>query len=242
MSFLRDSRALITGANRGIGLEWVRQLAGPVDRLFATCRRPDEATRLQEHAAAHPDTIEIVALDVADPDAIHAVAEQVRDEIGALELLVNNAGINGGGQQDRFEGIDPETMMDVFRVNAAGPHLMTKAFSDLLRNGAVDGRATVVNLTSQLGSIANTQSDTWHSYRASKAALNMCTRLQAAALRDDGVIAVALHPGWVRTDMGGSNARLSPEESVAGMIEVVADLTLEDTGRFLNHDGQELPW
>ncbi|MFB6231063.1 MAG: SDR family oxidoreductase, partial [Salinibacter sp.] len=224
------SSALITGANRGLGLEWVCQLAERADRLFATCRQPEEATHLRECAAAHPDTVEIFALDVAEPGAIRAAAKRVRTETGALELLVNNAGINGGGQQDRFEGVDPETMMDVFRVNAAGPHLMTKAFADLLRDGAADGRATVVNLTSQLGSIANTQSDTWHSYRASKAALNMCTRLQAAALRDDGVIAVALHPGWVRTDMGGSDARLSPEESVAGMIEVVADLTLEDTG------------
>ncbi len=247
MSFFRGSRTLITGANRGIGLEWTRQLAGPADRLFATCRRPNEAHQLHEIAASHPDTVDLLSLDVAEPDAIRAVAEQVRDEAGALELLVNNAGINGGGKQDRFRGVDQETMMDVFRVNAAGPHLMTKAFANLLRagatgQGAADGRAAVVNVTSQLGSIANAGSDTWHSYRASKAALNMCVRLQAAALRDDGVVAVALHPGWVRTDMGGTEARLSPEESVEGMMKVVGDLSLEDTGRFFDHDGKELPW
>lgn len=248
MSFFRDSRTLITGANRGIGLEWARQLAGPTDRLFATCRRPSEADQLHEIAASHPDTVDLFALDVTDPSAIQAVVEQVQDRVGALELLVNNAGINGGGKQDRFEGVDQETMMDVFRVNAAGPHLMAKAFADLLRagtagrRGATDGRAAVANITSQLGSIANAQSDSWHSYRASKAALNMCVRLQAAALRDDGVVAVALHPGWVQTDMGGAEARLSPEASVEGMMEVVGDLSLEDTGRFFAHDGKELPW
>ncbi|WP_263788003.1 SDR family oxidoreductase [Salinibacter grassmerensis] len=247
MSFLQNSRVLITGANRGIGLEWTRQLAGPAGRLFATCRRPDEADQLQEIADSHPDTVDILPLDVAEPDAIQATAEQVNGQVDALDLLVNNAGINGGGKQDRFEGIDQKTMTDVFQVNAAGPHLMTKAFADLLRagtaeQGATDGHAAVVNITSQLGSIANAQSDTWHSYRASKAALNMCVRLQAAALRDDGVVAVALHPGWVQTDMGGSEARLSPEESVEGMMEVTRNLSLDDTGRFLNHDGDELPW
>jgi NAD(P)-dependent dehydrogenase (short-subunit alcohol dehydrogenase family) len=236
------SSVLVTGANRGIGFEWTRQLADRAECLFATCRCPEEADALDVLATSHPDTIEVVALDVAEPVSMRAAAERVRGEIGALDLLVNNAGINGGGQRDRFQAVDQETMMDVFRVNAAGPHLMTKVLADLLRNGATDGRAAVVNLTSQLGSIANTQSDTWNSYRASKAALNMCTRLQAAALRGDGVIAVALHPGWVRTDMGGSNARLSPEESVAGMIDVVTDLTLDDTGRFLAYDGRKLPW
>jgi NAD(P)-dependent dehydrogenase (short-subunit alcohol dehydrogenase family) len=220
----------------------VRQLAGPVDSVFATCRRPDEADALAALADGHPDTIDVFALDVADPDAIQAAVERVRAETGALDLLINNAGLSGGGQQDRFAEVDPGTMMDVFRVNAAGPHLMVKAFADLLRREGAKDFSTVVNLTSQLGSIASTQRDAWNSYKASKAALNMCTRLQAAALRDDGVIAVALHPGWVRTDMGGSNARLSPEESVAGMIEVVGDLTLNNTGRFFTYDGRELPW
>ena len=236
------SSILVTGANRGIGLEWVRQLVEGAERLFATCRRPGEADTLNALAASHPDTIEVVALDVAEPASRHAAAERVREKAGALDLLVNNAGISGGGERDRFEAVDQETMMEVFRVNAAGPHLMTKVFADLLRTGAADGSAAVVNLTSQLGSIATAKSATWNSYRASKAALNMCTRLQAAALRDDGIIAVALHPGWVRTDMGGSNARLSPEDSVADMIDVVADLSLEDTGRFFTHDGSEMPW
>jgi NAD(P)-dependent dehydrogenase (short-subunit alcohol dehydrogenase family) len=233
---------LLTGANRGLGLEWTRQLAGRVDRLFATCRRPDEAPELATLADKHPDTIEVVALDVTDPDAIAAAAERVEEATGVLDVLINNAGINGGGTGDRFGAVDQETMMDVFRVNAAGPHLMVQAFADLLRAGGADETSVVVNVTSQLGSIGNTNGGSWHSYKASKAALNMCTRLQSGALKSDGVIVVSMHPGWVRTDMGGSNARLSPEESVDGMLEVIADVTPDDTGRFLTHDGGELPW
>jgi len=239
---------LLTGANRGLGLEWARRLADRVDRLFATCRRPAEAHELAALADEHPDTIEVFALDVADPDAIAAAAERVEEATGALDLLVNNAGTNGGGTGDRFGAVEQETMMDVFRVNAAGPHLMVQAFADLLRAGGVDDDRTVteesivVNVTSQLGSIANTRGGSWHSYKASKAALNMCTRLQSGALKGDGVIVVSMHPGWVRTDMGGANARLSPEASVDGMLGVIGDVTPDDTGRFLTHEGGELPW
>jgi len=231
---------LVTGANRGLGLEWVRQLVGSVDRLFATCRRPDDADALRELANRHPDTIAVFALDVADPDTIDDAVVRVRREVDALDVLVNNAGISGGGSGDRFETVDAETMTEVYRVNAVGPHLVTRAFAPLLRE-ANEG-ATVVNVTSQLGSIARTSGGGWHSYKASKAALNMCTRLQAAELEEDGVIVVAMHPGWVRTDMGGSSARLSPEQSVAGMLEVIAGLSPDDGGCFLTYDGEELSW
>ena len=236
------SFALVTGANRGLGLEWVRQLAPRTDRLFATCRAPTEAEKLRACAADHPATVDVFALDVTDPDAIGRAAAQVGRDAGALDLLVNNAGTNGGGTDDRFGTVDAETMTQVFQVNAMGPHLMAQAFADLLRRGAEEGQATIVNVTSQLGSIANTRAGGWHSYKASKAALNMCTRLQAGALRSDGVIPVSMHPGWVRTDMGGANARLSTEDSVSGMLDVVESLTPDDAGRFLTFDGDELPW
>ncbi len=235
------SHALLTGANRGLGLEWTRRLADRVDRLFATCRRPGEARELNDLADAHSDTIEVFALDVADPDSITAAAERVETEAGALDLLINNAGINGGGTGDRFGTVDQETMMEVLRVNTAGPHLMTQAFADLLRADGTTDDSIVVNVTSQLGSIANTKGGGWHSYKASKAALNMCTRLQAGALDGDAIV-VSMHPGWVRTDMGGSNARLSTEESVTGMLDVIEGLTPNDSGRFLSYDGRELPW
>ncbi|MFP4228158.1 MAG: SDR family oxidoreductase [Salinivenus sp.] len=235
--------ALVTGANRGLGLEWIRQLAPRTDRLYATCRRPEDAAALQEQAATHPSTTDVLSLDVTEPDAIEAAARRVRDDVGALDLLVNNAGTNGGGTDDRFGTVEAETMTRVLRVNTVGPHLMTQAFADLLRAGSeAEGQAVVVNVTSQLGSIANTRGGGWHSYKASKAALNMCTRLQAGALKSDGVVPVALHPGWVRTEMGGPNARLSTETAVSGMLDVIDDLSSEDAGRFLTYEGDELPW
>ncbi len=237
------STALVTGANRGLGLEWARQLAEPVDHLYATCRRPDAADALAQLADRFPDTVTVVQLDVTDADAIDVVAGRVHEATGAVDLLVNNAGISGGGTADRFGTVEADTMTEVMQVNAVGPHLMTQAFADLLRAGAAEEEtATVVNVTSQLGSIARTAGGGWNSYRASKAALNMCTRLQAEALVDDGVIVVAMHPGWVRTDMGGSNARLSTAESVSGMMAVVHDLTREEAGAFLTHEGEPLPW
>ena len=232
--------AFVTGANRGLGLEWVRQLAGPVDRLFATCRRPDDAAALRELAASHPDTVDVFALDVTDPAAIDAAADRVEGDTGTLDLLLNNAGVSGGGSGDRFGTVDADTMTDVLRVNAVGPHLVTQSFADLLR--VAENGATVVNVTSQLGSIARTSGGGWHSYKASKAALNMCTRLQAGAFEDDDVVVVAMHPGWVRTDMGGRTARLSTQEAVSGMLDVLEGLSAADTGRFLAHDGEELPW
>lgn len=232
--------AFVTGANRGLGLEWVRQLAGRVDRLFATCRRPDDAAALRELAASHPDTVDVFALDVTDPAAIDAAADRVEGDTGTLDLLLNNAGVSGGGSGDRFGTVDADTMTDVLRVNAVGPHLVTQSFADLLR--VAENGATVVNVTSQLGSIARTSGGGWHSYKASKAALNMCTRLQAGAFEDDDVVVVAMHPGWVRTDMGGRTARLSTQEAVSGMLDVLEGLSAADTGRFLAHDGEELPW
>lgn len=234
------STAFITGANRGLGLEWVRQLVPRVEQLFATCRRPEEASELTDLEAAHPDTVKLLRLDVSEPESIENAVGRVRREADALTLLLNNAGVNGGGTRDTFDTVDQEIMMDTLHVNTVGPHLMTKAFSPLLR--ASKDVATVVNVTSQLGSISRLSGGGWQSYKVSKAALNMCTRLQAAELKADGVIVLAMHPGWVRTDMGGGNARLSTEASVAGMLEVIEGVTLDETGQFLAYDGRELSW
>jgi NAD(P)-dependent dehydrogenase (short-subunit alcohol dehydrogenase family) len=240
---LDDRTILITGSNRGIGLEMVRQLAPRADVVVATCRRPDEADDLAALAAEHPDTIDVLELDVADPASIQDTRDDIADRYERVDVLFNNAGVNGGGTADTFDTVDLDTLMHTFRINAAGPHLMTQAFASLLRAGASAGSAAVVNITSQLGSIANTKGrGTWHSYKASKAALNMLSRLQAHELRSDGVIVVAMHPGWVQTDMGGSNARLTPERAVSGILEVTTNLSTEDAGRFLTHAGDALPW
>lgn len=234
------SRVLVTGSNRGLGLELVRQLTGSVDRVFATCRTPGEADALARLADRHSDTITVLPLDVAKPPSISAAAEKVQAEVDALDLLVNNAGISGGGGDDTLETVDQERLVNTFRVNAAGPHLVTRAFAPLLRS--TPENATVVNVTSTWGALAHAGADGWHSYRASKAALNMLTRVQAEELQPDGVIVIAMEPGWVRTDMGGSGARITPEESVSGMLDVVAHLNMDDTNRFLDYRGREKAW
>jgi NAD(P)-dependent dehydrogenase (short-subunit alcohol dehydrogenase family) len=233
---------LLTGSNRGIGLEFAQQLADSVDTLYATCRRPDEAADLRDLASAQASTVRVLPLDVTDADSIEMAHKLVATDSGRVDLLINNAGVNGGGSSDRFETTDAETMMHTYRVNAVGPHLLVQAFADLLRRAGEEGGARVVNITSQLGSIANTRGGTWQSYKASKAALNMCTRLQHGALQEDDVCVVSMHPGWVQTDMGGSNARLTPQESVASMVDVIDDLSMDDGGRFLTYAGKERPW
>jgi NAD(P)-dependent dehydrogenase (short-subunit alcohol dehydrogenase family) len=233
---------LLTGSNRGIGLEFARQLAGRVRTLYATCRRPNQAEDLRDLADEHASTLRVLPLDVTDADSIEMARTLVASDRGRVDLLINNAGVNGGGSSDRFETTDAETMMHTYRVNAVGPHMLVQAFADLLRQAGEDGGARVVNITSQLGSIANTRGGSWQSYKASKAALNMCTRLQHGALGGEGVCVVSMHPGWVQTDMGGSNARLTPQESVAGMVDVIDDLSMDDSGCFLTYAGEELPW
>ena len=233
---------LVTGSNRGIGLEMVRQLAPSADAVIATCRRPDDADDLARLAETH-SSIDIVELDVANADSIASTRDYVADTYEHLTLLLNNAGVNGGGTGDTFDAVSFESLMKTFRINAAGPHMMTKAFAPLLTTGPGDGTRAVVNITSQLGSITNTKGrGTWQSYKASKAALNMLSRLQAHEFRSDGVVVVAMHPGWVQTDMGGSNATLTPEVAVSGILEVTRNLSPNDAGRFLTHDGNELPW
>lgn len=235
--------ALVTGSNRGIGLEYVRQLLHRGDHVVATCRTPDAADALHDLKRDHAERLYIVPLDVAQPASIEQAFQAVESRTDALHLLVNNAGINGGGRADRFGDLDPDRMAQVLRVNTIGPSLVTQRAVDLLAAASRDRMPIVANITSGLGSIAQTKgTSAWQSYRASKAALNMLTRCMAFDLEARGVLAIAISPGWVQTDMGGAGATLTPEESVEGMLHVLEDLSLEDRGTFVTWDGRTLPW
>lgn len=236
--------ALITGANRGLGLALARQLAPAVDHLVATCRRPGDADDLHALADAH-DGVHVVALDVSVPASIDDAVAYVEDAVGPLSLLVNNAGLAGGKGDDRFGALDADRMATVLRVNTIGPALLAQRAADVLAAAAEadEAPAKVVNITSQLGSIARVGGTSgWLSYRASKAALNMLTACMAYDLTPRGVVAVAVHPGWVRTDMGGSNAAVAPADAAAGILRVAGGLTPSDAGRFLTFEGDEMPW
>jgi NAD(P)-dependent dehydrogenase (short-subunit alcohol dehydrogenase family) len=231
-------RSLVTGANRGLGLEFVRQLLARGDRVVATCRQPGKATALNSLAGEHPGRLHVLPLDVADPRAIAELQRELlllADDGDRLDLLVNGAGVLHSGE--RFGSVSAVNLDDSFRTNAMGPFLLTQALATRLADGA-----RVANITSQLGSIANTTRFGTPSYDISKAAQNMATALLAAALRERGIVVIALHPGWVQTDMGGAGATVTPEQSVTGLLRVIDGLKPSDSGRFLDWRGESLPW
>ncbi len=230
-------RILITGASRGLGLEFVRQTLDRGDQVLAGCRNPGEAADLQTLVSRHPDRLTVLPLDVTDGASIEAAVESVRSQVDGLDLLINNAGVNP--QDETLASLNAQAMLHTFQVNSVGPLLVTKGFLDLLKRG---DDPKVINITSKMGSLASKQSGGDYSYCSSKAALNMLTRALAFDLRSKGILVVAVHPGWVQTDMGGSAAPLLPSESVRDLLKLIDRLRTIDTGKFFHRDGQELPW
>jgi NAD(P)-dependent dehydrogenase (short-subunit alcohol dehydrogenase family) len=235
---MTSRHCLVTGANRGVGLEFVRQLLARGDHVVATCRQPGRATALGALVGEHPGRLHVLPLDVADPRSHAALVSElplVLGDDGRLDLLVNGAGVLHSGE--RFGRVTTAILEDSFRTNAAGPLLLTQALASLLADGA-----RVANLSSELGSIANAGRFGTPSYCISKAAQNMASVLLAHALRERAIIVVALHPGWVQTDMGGPNATLPATESVRGLLQVIDALKQEDSGSFRDWRGETLPW
>jgi NAD(P)-dependent dehydrogenase (short-subunit alcohol dehydrogenase family) len=219
--------AVITGANRGLGLEFVRQYVADGWRVLATVRDIAKGRAAAEAGA------EVHLLDVADAAAIAGFARSL-DGI-AIDLLLCNAGVFGEHQS--LGGVDPEDFMRVMRINALGPLLLVEALRDRLAAGA-----TVAVVSSKMGSVAETTSAGSYAYRASKAAVNSVVKTLSLDLKSQGVTVVALSPGWVRTDMGGPSAPLDPPNAVAGMRRVLATLGPADTGTFRHYDGGVVPW
>ncbi len=236
-------RILITGANRGIGLELVRQyLQHEEVTVIAACRHPERATALHglDNQYTYAERLHIVQLDVTDAGSIAHAAETAGQHVDELDLLINNAAINPKTGIQDLDRISAEEMLNILHVNTVAPVMVTRAFVHLLRRGE---RPMVVNMSSMMGSIANKRSGGYYGYCTSKAGLNMVTRTLAVDLRVDGIICVAVNPGWVQTDMGGAGAHLSAQEAVAGMLHLFDGLTLDDSGGFMQWDGRKsLPW
>lgn len=228
-------KSLITGANRGIGLEYVRQLLESSEQVFATCRNPSEAKKLLALQKKHAEKLSIIKLDIRMEDDLTSALEQVSQVTDSLDLLINNAGIYPRGE--RLGTLNSEQMMAAFQNNTVAPILVVQAFQKLLSKA----QGKVVNISSRMGSLALAGNSS-HSYRASKAALNMYSRILASELRDSGVIVIAMHPGWVKTDMGGQGAQLTVEASVSGQLKVINKLSLQDSGLFFGPDGEQVAW
>lgn len=227
---------MITGANRGIGLELVRQYAADGWQVLAGCRSPENAHDLNALAAAESH-ITVHLLDVANAEHRTALAAQLRGQ--PIDILFNNAGVSGCWSTQGFGQCQAEAWLDVLNINAITPMLMMQDFAD---NVALSERKIIANMSSKMGSIADNTSGGSYFYRSSKAALNMVNKSAAHDLARKGITVVVLHPGWVRTDMGGPNGELSVAASVTALKRNLANLTLADSGRLLDIDGSDIPW
>jgi NAD(P)-dependent dehydrogenase (short-subunit alcohol dehydrogenase family) len=227
---------LITGANRGLGLEFARQYLAEGWHVYAACRNPAAAEQLGGLVRQAGDRLTVVAMDVTDAGSIRTAARQLRDI--ALDVLINNAGIGGAGGQVTGK-VDYESWAKVLDVNTMGPLRVTEAFVQQL---ARSERRLVVAITSGMGSLADNTSGGSIAYRTSKAAVNMVMRSAAIDLAPRGISCVVVNPGWVKTDMGGPGARLTAQQSVTALRRLIETFGPAHSGKFYNYDGREYSW
>lgn len=227
---------LITGANRGLGLEFCRQYAADGWQVIACCRHPAQADALQALAGRYAN-LQVEALEVADFAAIDALAAKLADT--AIDVLLNNAGVYTDNKTNGFGQLDYPLWLQSLVVNTQAPVKMAEAFLPHLLRG---GKKLVANVSTLMGSITDNTSGGSLYYRSSKTALNSALKSLSIDLKPQGVGVLILHPGWVKTDMGGPNGLIEAEESIGGMRQVIAGFTLQQSGDFLKYDGKLMPW
>ena len=232
---------LVTGANRGLGLEMVRQFVGDGWRIYACCRAPEAATELAGLAAQSDGAITLHTLDVGKPAQIEALAEALRGT--PIDMLVNNAGLLGHSIDEQaagaFGSVDYDAWVEVLEINTMAPLRVAEAFVDHV---AASEMKLMFFMSTHMGSITDLADGGFYPYRSSKAALNLVVKGLSIDLAPRGVRTLAVHPGWVSTDMGSPAAPVTPPESIAGIRQVVAGYGDGQTGRFYQYDGKELPW
>ncbi|MBD3670290.1 MAG: SDR family oxidoreductase [Gammaproteobacteria bacterium] len=228
---------LVTGSNRGLGLGWVEAYARLGWRVFATCRDPDSADVLQQLAETE-DNVSLHRLDVTSGAQLRQLQRELTDR--PIDVLINNAGVYfERWGQDPVGSIDFEAWDETLRTNVLGPMRVSEA---LLPNVAASTQRLIVTITSHMGSIADITSPRDYAYRSSKAALNAAMVGLSHEVKPQGVGVLLLHPGWVRTRMGGDSAPITVEKSLTGMRTLVDTFNLEQSGQFLRFDGSAMPW
>ncbi|MFT4863431.1 MAG: NAD(P)-dependent dehydrogenase (short-subunit alcohol dehydrogenase family) [Pseudohongiellaceae bacterium] len=225
---------LITGANRGIGLEFTKQYLARGETVVATCRDPQAATELMALTEG-ASRLTVLTLDVANEASLAGFSGQLGQT--PVDIFVNNAGIYG--PRSGFGDLDEAQWAQVFQVNSSAPLILTQIVIDNLRAGKLK---KMVFLTSKMGSIGDNQGGGSYIYRSSKAALNAAVKSLSIDLADEGFLVGLLHPGWVRTDMGGPNGLIDATTSVSGLTKVIDELGADNTGSFFNYDGSIIVW
>ena len=224
-----DPTVLITGANRGLGLEYARQFTEKGYNVIGTARTPEDADALRALGA------KVVQLDVTSQQSVYALAAELADQ--PIDILINNAGYFNR-EDITLEAASADIFLRTMDINAAGPLRVTQA---LIPNLMAGDMKKVISMSSQLGSIQRS-SGQWYAYRASKTALNQINKIWSEEFSDQGFIFTVVHPGWVQTDMGGDNATYTPEESVSGLLKVIDGLAAQDNGAFYDLKGETIPW
>jgi NAD(P)-dependent dehydrogenase (short-subunit alcohol dehydrogenase family) len=230
---------VITGANRGLGLAFTQHYLERGDTVFATARQPETAEDLNALHAQYPKQLFLLALDIRHDDSIAEFAKQVAQHTQAIDLLINNAGVNGLPNTRGLLTVTRQALNEMMDNNAVSPVIVTQALLGLLKNSL---RPRVVMISSQMGSLDYVKSGMNYGYTMSKAAMNMASRVLSAELSAQGVISITTHPGWVRTDMGGSSGELSPQESASSLMRVFDGLTSADSGKFYRWNGTTHNW
>ncbi len=225
---------LITGANRGIGLALAKAYAGRRDKVYAAVRATSDRTELDAFAEAARGWVEVIQMDVCDPAEIGRVKRRLEAE--PIDVVINNAGVGGPDRQSATD-MDYDGLAETLAINSIAPLRIANAFLPNVK--AAKGK--IVTLSSQMGQMQSASSDSL-AYRVSKAAVNKLMRGLATELKPFGVPVLIVHPGWVKTEMGGEGAQLTPEESAAGVIKLIDKLDIASTGKFLAWNGKELAW
>ena len=229
------TNVLITGANRGLGLGFVKNYLGKDVNVVSTTRDIKGSKELLALKEIFRDKLEIFELDLIKESAGDTIANLIGDR--PIDILINNAGV--GSTNQHFEAVSPNPWLEVLKVNLIAPLMITQSIINNVKKGS---DKKIYFLSSQLGSIGDNASGGMYIYRSSKTGLNQVVKSLSVDLKPQGITVVSLHPGWVKTDMGGPNAPVSIDESIEGMMQVIDATDIRDTGRFLNYDGKELPW
>ena len=227
---------LITGAARGLGYELAKQFAAGGDRVYATCRNPDRAEKLQAAAAASEGRISIHRMDVGNTESVKACAAELRDV--PIDILINNAGVWGGLDTQVFTNMDYDNWAHELNIMLMGPFRVTQNFLPNVRAGQ---QRKIVSITSQTAAHSYDHI-IGYSYSSAKAGLNRVMTALALELKDEGIIVALLHPGWIKTEMAGDVADLDPPVAAADNIRVIKGLTMADSGTFLKWTGDTHPW